>query len=102
FSAAVVVARAQVEQEPSLETTEGTGINITCSHPKLGAIDMIFWYRQLPGRGPELLVSAYKRFQELPEGAGHVWISADWQSSALWLGWPRRGDAAVYSCALGP
>ncbi|NXQ09512.1 TVA4 protein, partial [Vidua macroura] len=55
FFVAVAVARAQVEQEASLETTEGTGINITCSHPKIQTSETIDWYRQLPGRGPELL-----------------------------------------------
>ncbi|NXR84648.1 TVA4 protein, partial [Pycnonotus jocosus] len=57
FSMAVAVARAQVQQEPSLETTEGTSINITCSHPKIQTNEMIYWYRQVPGRGPEYLVS---------------------------------------------
>ncbi|NXI12169.1 TVA4 protein, partial [Irena cyanogastra] len=60
FSVVVAVSRAQVQQEPSLETTEGSGINITCSHPKILTIDYIHWYRQLPSEGPELLVSAFK------------------------------------------
>ncbi|NXM23272.1 TVA4 protein, partial [Ploceus nigricollis] len=60
FSMAVAVARAQVQQEPSLETTEGIGINITCSHPKIQTNDYIYWYRQHPGRGPELLVIVHK------------------------------------------
>ncbi|NXB62724.1 TVA4 protein, partial [Struthidea cinerea] len=101
FSMAVAVAKAQVQQESSLETTEGTGINISCSHPKIQTSDRIQWYRHLPGRGPEFLVSANKGFKELPVIAGHLWVSADRQSSALWLGRPRRGDAAVYYCALG-
>ncbi|XP_056367735.1 uncharacterized protein LOC130263898 [Oenanthe melanoleuca] len=97
----VAVARAQVQQEPTLETTEGTGINISCSHSNIGTGDRIYWYRQLPGRGPELLVSAHKGVRELPDIAGHLWVSADRRWSALWLGRPRRGDAAVYYCALG-
>ncbi|NWV33369.1 TVAZ2 protein, partial [Grantiella picta] len=55
FPVAVAVIRAQVQQEPSLETTEGTGINISCSHPKIQSTDYIHWYRQLRGRGPEFL-----------------------------------------------
>ncbi|NXY12202.1 TVA4 protein, partial [Pteruthius melanotis] len=101
FSLAVAAVRAQVQQEPRLETTEGTGINISCSHPKIQTNDWIHWYRQLPGKGPELLVSALKGFKELPDKAGQLWVSADRRSSALWLGRPRRGDAAVYYCALG-
>ncbi|XP_039589027.1 uncharacterized protein LOC120513551 [Passer montanus] len=98
----VAVVRAQVQQEPFLETTEGTGINITCSHPEIQSSQTIFWYRQLPGRGPEYLVSIHKGSKELPDSAGRVWVSADRRGSALWLGRPRRGDAAVYYCALGP
>ncbi|XP_068852359.1 M1-specific T cell receptor alpha chain-like [Aphelocoma coerulescens] len=97
----VAVAKAQVQQEPRLETTEGTGINISCSHPKIQTSEYIYWYRQLPGRGPEFLASIVKGSKELPEIAGGVWVSADRRSSALWLGRPRRGDAAVYYCALG-
>ncbi|NXQ71150.1 TVA4 protein, partial [Quiscalus mexicanus] len=66
FSVAVAVVRAQVQQEPSLETTEGTGINITCSHPQIQTSQTIYWYRQLPGRGPEFFVSIHKDTKELP------------------------------------
>ncbi|NWT24833.1 TVA4 protein, partial [Cardinalis cardinalis] len=101
FSVAAAAARAEIEQEPFLETTEGTGINITCSHSKIRIDEMICWYHQLPGKGPELLVSIHKDSKELPDSAGHVWMSADRRWSWLWLAEPRRGDAAVYYCALG-
>ncbi|NXE02967.1 TVA4 protein, partial [Chaetorhynchus papuensis] len=100
FSRTVSAATAQVQQEPSLETTEDSGINISCSHPSIQTGDYIYWYRQLPGRGPELLALTLKESKEVPEIAGHLWVSADRHSSALWLGRPRRGDAAVYYCAL--
>ncbi|NXM51565.1 TVA4 protein, partial [Gymnorhina tibicen] len=64
FSVAVAVARGQVQQELWLETSEGTGINISCSHPKIQTNEYIYWYRQFPGQGPELLVSALKGFKE--------------------------------------
>ncbi|NXQ18662.1 TVA4 protein, partial [Peucedramus taeniatus] len=101
FSMSVAVARAQVQQEASLETTEGNGINITCSHPKIQTSDWIQWYRQLPGQAPELLALTMKESKELPAIAGGLWVSSERRSSALWLGRPRRGDAAVYYCALG-
>ncbi|NXB89139.1 TVA4 protein, partial [Vidua chalybeata] len=101
FPVTGAVARAQVQQEASLETTEGIGINITCSHPKIQTSDWIQWYRLLPGRGPELLALTMKESKELPNSAGQLRVSADRRWSALWLGRPRRGDAAVYYCALG-
>uniref|UniRef100_A0A8C9EML7 Immunoglobulin V-set domain-containing protein n=1 Tax=Pavo cristatus TaxID=9049 RepID=A0A8C9EML7_PAVCR len=78
---------------------EGTGINITCSHPTIQA-DYTYWYRQLPGRAPAFLVRAVKDSKEVPDPEGKLWVSADRRSSALWLARPRLGDAAVYYCAL--
>ncbi|NXM72547.1 TVA4 protein, partial [Serilophus lunatus] len=98
---AVAAARAQVQQEPLAETTEGTEITINCSHPNISSRDYIYWYRHLPGRGPELLVFTIKGSKALPDKAGQLWVSADRRWSALCLGRPRRGDAAVYYCALG-
>ncbi|XP_063210824.1 M1-specific T cell receptor alpha chain-like [Chroicocephalus ridibundus] len=96
----VAVGRAQVLQEPSAETTEGIGISINCSHPNIKPYDSIHWYRQLPGRGPALLLSTLKDSKELRDPPGRLWVSAERRSSALWLARPRRGDAAVYYCAL--
>ncbi|NXO79534.1 TVA4 protein, partial [Sitta europaea] len=101
FSMAVAIARAEVLQEPSLETTERIAINLTCSHPKIQTSNLIYWYRQLPGKGPEFLVSANRGFKDVPDIAVRLWVSADRHSSALQLARPRRGDAAVYYCALG-
>ncbi|POI22110.1 hypothetical protein CIB84_014144, partial [Bambusicola thoracicus] len=94
------MSRAQVQQEPSAEISEGTGINITCSHPNIQAGDYIHWYRQLPGRGPAFLMSAFTGSKEVPDPEGRLSVSADRRSSALWLKQPRLGDAAVYYCAL--
>ncbi|NXE43800.1 TVA4 protein, partial [Ptilorrhoa leucosticta] len=101
FLPVVAAVRAQVQQEPFLETTEGTGINISCSHPNKQMEDFIHFYRHLPGRGPEHLAGTSRRSKDLLEMAEHLWMSEDRQSSALWLDRPRRGDAAVYYCALG-
>ncbi|KAM8988505.1 uncharacterized protein PRD47_016883 isoform 2-T2 [Ara ararauna] len=93
------VGRAQVQQDPSAETTEGTGISINCSHPNLRSNDFIVWYRQLPGRGPTFLVSLHKGFKELVDPKGRLSVAADRRSSVLWLAKPGRRDAAVYYCA---
>ncbi|NXQ79431.1 TVA4 protein, partial [Nyctibius grandis] len=101
FLSAVAAGRAQVQQEPLAETTEGTGITINCSHPNINSYDFIYWYRQLPGRGPAFIALALKGSKEVAEPSGRLSVAADRRSSALWLGRPRRGDAAVYYCALG-
>ncbi|NXJ72609.1 TVAZ2 protein, partial [Rostratula benghalensis] len=101
FFLAVVVCSANVLQEPSTEATERTAISINCSHPDIKITDFIHWYRRLPGRGPTFLVSSIKESKELRVPPGWLRVAADRRSSALWLARPRRGDAAVYYCALG-
>ncbi|XP_074892232.1 M1-specific T cell receptor alpha chain-like [Buteo buteo] len=96
----VAVVRAQVQQEASAETTEGTGISINCSHPNIQSNEDIHWYRQLPGQGPAFLTLVYKDSKELSDPPGRLSVAADRRSSALWLARPRRGDAAVYYCGL--
>ncbi|NXT81108.1 TVA4 protein, partial [Zapornia atra] len=98
---AVAVVRAQVQQDPSAETTEGTEINITCSHPNIQSYESIYWYRQLRGRGPTFLVSAFQGSSSMTDPPGQVSVAADRRSSTLLLSQPRRRDAAVYYCAVG-
>ncbi|XP_074705201.1 uncharacterized protein LOC141933955 [Strix aluco] len=97
----VAAGRAQVQQEPSAETNEGTGVTISCSHPNIQTGEFIHWYRQLPGRAPTFLVLTLKGSKDLQAPPGRLSVAADRRSSALWLARPRRGDAAVYYCALG-
>ncbi|NWV16124.1 TVA4 protein, partial [Origma solitaria] len=85
FPPTVSVAKTQIQQKPWLETTEGTGINISCSHGNIQANEYIFWYRQHPGQGPEIFTVTVKASKELPNSAGHLLVSADRQSSALYL-----------------
>ncbi|NXT58747.1 TVAZ2 protein, partial [Pluvianellus socialis] len=82
------------------ETTEGTSISINCSQPNIQTTEFIHWYRHLPGRGPEFLVSTLKDSKALANPPGRLSVAADRRSSTLWLARPRRGDAAVYYCAL--
>ncbi|NXA24528.1 TVA4 protein, partial [Ibidorhyncha struthersii] len=72
-----------------------------CSHPNIRTPEFIYWYRQLPGRSPAFLVSTLKDSKVVRDPSGRLSVAADRRSSALWLARPRRGDAAVYYCALG-
>ncbi|XP_074705757.1 uncharacterized protein LOC141934288 [Strix aluco] len=96
----VAAGRAQVQQEPSAETNEGTGVTINCSHPNIQSNDYIYWFRQLPGRAPAFLAFTVKGSRDLQAPPGRLSVAADRRSSALWLARPRRGDAAVYYCAM--
>ncbi|KFW74931.1 hypothetical protein N305_07064, partial [Manacus vitellinus] len=100
FSPAVAAGRARVQQEPLVETTEGTEINSNCSHPDIQSKELIYWYSQLPGRGPELLVSIHKGSKDPPDKAGQVSVSPDRRRNSLCLSRSHVGDAVMYSCAL--
>ncbi|NWZ98200.1 TVA4 protein, partial [Nesospiza acunhae] len=97
---AVAADTDQVQQTPWAETTEGTGLNLTCQHPKIAA-DSTHWYRQFPHQAPQRIVTAVVGTKPVLEPEGSLTVSADRRWSALWLAEPRRGDAAVYYCALG-
>ncbi|XP_068023641.1 M1-specific T cell receptor alpha chain-like [Melanerpes formicivorus] len=92
---------AQVQQELSAETTEGTSIAFSCSHPNANVFDIIYWYQQLPDRGPTFLVRALSGSKELQSPAGQLSVAANRWSSTLRLARPRLRDTAVYSCAPG-
>ncbi|NXX49415.1 TVAZ2 protein, partial [Tricholaema leucomelas] len=92
--------RAQVQQEPSAETTEDTSITLGCAHPKIKLFDFIVWYRHLPGQVPSYLIQTFKETQEMQSPAGRLSVAANRLSSTLRLDRPRRGDAGVYYCAL--
>ncbi|NWS64808.1 TVA4 protein, partial [Chunga burmeisteri] len=89
LSSAAAAGRAQVQQEPSAETTEGSGISINCSHPNTQTNELIQRYREVPGRGPAFLVSAHKGTKEVRDPAGRLSVAAERRSSALWLARPR-------------
>ncbi|NWI08146.1 TVA4 protein, partial [Crypturellus soui] len=59
-SSTVAAGKAQIQQEPSAETTEGQAINIICSHSNIQTNDLIHWYRQLPGLAPAFIASLHK------------------------------------------
>ncbi|KGL73939.1 T-cell receptor alpha chain V region CTL-L17, partial [Tinamus guttatus] len=99
FSTAAA-GKAQIQQEPSAETTEGKAVNITCSHPNIQSYDYIQWYCQLPGRGPTFIGSTLKDSKAVSEPAGTLLVGADRRSSALHLSQPRWRDAALYYCAV--
>ncbi|NXD18664.1 TVA4 protein, partial [Nothocercus nigrocapillus] len=97
---AVAVGRAQVQQEPLAEASEGTSINITCSHLDVTA-NSVQWYQQRPHQPPQLIARGFgSGEQAVPEPAGTLLIAADRRSSVLRLSRPRWRDAAVYYCAV--
>ncbi|NWI24780.1 TVAZ2 protein, partial [Sula dactylatra] len=90
-----------VQQKLLAETTERTGINITCSYCDIQSTKFIHWYHQLPGRSPAFIALALKGSEDLQDPPGRLSVAPDRRSSTLRLTQPRLGDAAVYYCAVG-
>ncbi|NXP77803.1 TVAZ2 protein, partial [Ramphastos sulfuratus] len=100
LSSTAAAGRAQVQQEASAETTEGTGITLGCEHPKIGLLDFIVWYRQLPGQAPFYLIQTFRETKDMKSPAGRLSVAANRLSNTLQLYSPRLGDAGVYYCGL--
>ncbi|NXA30634.1 TVA4 protein, partial [Ibidorhyncha struthersii] len=73
---AAAAGGAKVQQETTVETTEGTGINITCSHPKIAA-DVTHWYRQFPDQPPQVLATGVRGTKPLRDPSGRLSVAAD-------------------------
>ncbi|XP_064492741.1 uncharacterized protein LOC135403052 [Pseudopipra pipra] len=97
---AVAVGRAQVLQDPSTETIEGTGTSINCSLPKLQGTASVHWYRQFPDQAVHHIVTGFTGDKAVLDPVGQLSVSPDRRWSTLCLSGPRVGDAAVYYCAL--
>uniref|UniRef100_A0A8B9ZIQ6 Ig-like domain-containing protein n=1 Tax=Anas platyrhynchos TaxID=8839 RepID=A0A8B9ZIQ6_ANAPL len=99
-----LLSRAEgVQQEPWAHTTEGTGINIACSHPNIHfSTFSIIWYQQHLNQSPQflLLVSTYK-FRE-DSGRFSSVLSMENSQVLLHVQDAKLQDSAVYLCALSP
>ncbi|CAM5154748.1 unnamed protein product [Eretmochelys imbricata] len=91
--------RAEIRQPGSAEALEGAELNFTCSHGSI-TTETIVWYRQLPNRGPQFIVSGYQGIVNSSDPEGALHIPENRKSSALALRRARLADAAVYYCAL--
>ncbi|CAM5096436.1 unnamed protein product [Natator depressus] len=91
--------RAEIRQPGSAEAWEGAELNLPCS---LGSVttETLVWYRQLPNRGPQFIVSGYQGMVNSSDPEGALHIPENRKSSALALRRARLADAAVHYCAL--
>uniref|UniRef100_A0A674J1D8 Ig-like domain-containing protein n=1 Tax=Terrapene triunguis TaxID=2587831 RepID=A0A674J1D8_9SAUR len=93
------VHAVQIRQPRSAEDSEGAELNLTCSHGSI-VTETIVWYRQLPSRGPQYIVSGYQGIVNSIDPEGALRIRQDRKSSTLSLRRARLADTAVYYCAL--
>ena len=88
-----------MEQSPStLSVQEGNSSVITCTYTDT-ASDYFPWYKQEPGKGPQLLVAIHSNMGEKKDQRLTVLLNKTAKYLSLHIATIQPGDSAVYLCA---
>ncbi|KAG5206993.1 hypothetical protein MJG53_007940 [Ovis ammon polii x Ovis aries] len=89
----------KVEQSPStLSVQEGNSSVITCTYTDT-ASDYFPWYKQEPGKGPQLLIAIRSNMGEKKDQRLTVLLNKTAKHLSLHIATIQPGDSAVYFCA---
>ena len=90
----------EVEQRPStLSVQEGNSSVITCTYTDT-ASDYFPWYKQEPGKGPQLLIAIHSNMGEKKKDQRlTVLLNKTTKHLPLHIATIQPGDSAVYFCA---
>ena len=89
----------EVEQSPStLSVQEGNTAVITCTYTDT-ASDYFPWYKQEPGKGPQLLVAIRSNMGEKKDQRLTVLLNETTKRLSLHITTIQPGDSAAYFCA---
>uniref|UniRef100_A0A3B4ZQZ1 Ig-like domain-containing protein n=1 Tax=Stegastes partitus TaxID=144197 RepID=A0A3B4ZQZ1_9TELE len=87
-----------VEDEES--SLEGSTVTLTYKYSKtIDATDNLFWYRQHPGKPPQLLINQYGS-QNVTQAGLSATVSGDKNQITLKISSAAVTDSAVYYCAV--
>uniref|UniRef100_A0A8C6CZD9 Ig-like domain-containing protein n=1 Tax=Moschus moschiferus TaxID=68415 RepID=A0A8C6CZD9_MOSMO len=92
----------KVEQSPStLSVQEGNSSVITCTYTDT-ASDYFAWYKQEPGKGPQLLIAIYSNKGKEEDQRLTLLLNKTAKRLSLHIAATQPGDSdsAVYYCAL--
>ncbi|KAF3830323.1 hypothetical protein GH733_004142 [Mirounga leonina] len=89
----VAEGKDQVFQPSAVAASEGSVVEISCSHSISTAYN--FWYLRFPGRAPRLLIKGSG-----PSQQGRYNMTYERFSSSLLILQLQVADAAIYYCAL--
>ena len=98
FSVAISLGN-KVEQSPStLSVQEGNSSVITCTYTDTASA-YFPWYKQEPGKGPQLLVAIHSNMGEKKDQRLTVLLNKTANHLSLHIATIQPGDSAVYFCA---
>ncbi|KFO27531.1 T-cell receptor alpha chain V region CTL-L17 [Fukomys damarensis] len=89
----------QVKQNPQFLTVQEREISILNCTYENSAFDYFPWYRQLPGKGLELLTYVRSVMNEKEDGKFKVFFSKSSKELSLHIRDSQPGDSATYFCA---
>ena len=91
----------EVEQSPStLSVQEGNSSVITCTYTDT-ASDYFPWYKQEPGKGPQLLIAIRSNKGKEEDQRLTVLLNKTAKRLSLHIAATEAGDSAVCFCAAG-
>uniref|UniRef100_A0A3P9DTW9 Immunoglobulin V-set domain-containing protein n=1 Tax=Maylandia zebra TaxID=106582 RepID=A0A3P9DTW9_9CICH len=82
-------------------SVEGSTVTLTYTYSK-GAANYFFWYRQHPGKAPELLISHSPSGEVGEEKTPGLKIQVEGEEIKMSISSAAVSDSAVYYCALQP
>ncbi|KAF4008668.1 hypothetical protein G4228_020451 [Cervus hanglu yarkandensis] len=89
----------KVEQSPStLSVQEGNSSVITCTYTD-GNSEYFPWYKQEPGKGPQLLIAIRSNKDKKEDQRLTVLLNKMAKHLSLHIATTEPGDSAVYLCA---
>ena len=89
----------KVEQSPStLSVQEGNSSVITCTYTD-GNSEYFPWYKQEPGKGPQLLIAIRSNKDKKEDQRLTVLLNKTGKHLSLHIATTEAGDSAVYFCA---
>uniref|UniRef100_A0A672YEI5 Ig-like domain-containing protein n=1 Tax=Sphaeramia orbicularis TaxID=375764 RepID=A0A672YEI5_9TELE len=86
-------------EESSLE---GNSVTLTYKYSKMVSGDYFFWYRQYPGKPPELLISHSSSGSKGIENVSGLKINVEKNLISMSISSAAVSDSAVYYCAVKP
>lgn len=95
-----IMGDAKSTQPGTMESTEGKPVHLPCDHPTISGSEYIYWYRQIPRRGPEYVIHSLK--DNKTNGMATLTITTDRKFSTLTLPQVTPRDSAVYYCIVRP
>ncbi|KAG8455501.1 hypothetical protein GDO86_001622 [Hymenochirus boettgeri] len=91
------VCLSDVIQPPTMHTSAGADLTLSCSHTSITSGDYIHWYKLLSDQGPQHIIGGFK---DSRTNSVNMIFSKDRKFSQLHVQSVNPEDSGLYLCAL--